>query len=100
MGRAIAQLQVEEHAAELPDSPSPWSLPALQAGLGDVARLLTASDLSVLARLDTLRAPLRAALAGHAESLDELDAAMQRLDLVRAGQACQILQQALARMAG
>jgi len=97
--RAIAQLQVEEHATESPDRASPWSLPALQAGLGDVARLLMASDLSVLARLDTLRAPLRTALADHVESLDELDAAMQRLDLVRAGRACQTLQQALVRMA-
>jgi HPt (histidine-containing phosphotransfer) domain-containing protein len=100
LARVVAQLECEHHATAPPQCVSPWSVAALRGALEEVVRLLQTSDLSVLDRLEALRPPLRGALAGRAESMDQLDAAMQRLDLVRALQACQNLQQALARMAG
>jgi hypothetical protein len=96
--RVVERLENEVRSLAIPAAPvtAPAKLSILKAGLEDVARLLQASDLSVLARLDALRPQLQTVFA---DQVAPLDVAMQTLDLAQALKLCRGLQRELARLA-
>ena len=91
----VRRLEYEEHAvmASAQSKAVTANMPELQDGLDEVMRLLQASDLSVISRLEVLRPQLQAVLA---DQVEPLYAAMQTLDLARALEVCRGMQQVLA----